>query len=441
MKDFFSRAGRSHPLHLLIWGYIGYTVVGWCLLLLPVCHEAQTATALDHLFVATSAISTTGLSTVDVPGTYSFLGELVIFIGFQLGGLGYMTLGSFILLAGKRVLTPAREQVARVAFTLPEGFEISVFLMRVVRFTLLIEAVGAVLLFFAFRAAGVEKPLWHAVFHSVSAFCTAGFSIFPTGLEAFRTDFWVNVIVSVLSILGAVGFLAMSDVWEAKRGKRERTTLTTRIILQTTLWSIGIGWALLFLTDAGMAKLPGEERLLASMFQSISALTTAGFNTYPISQVTASTTLILIVLMIMGASPAGTGGGLKSTSVSAAWAVLWSTLHGRSEITFWGKKVPAHRLFTAFAALVFYVATYLIGSTLLLLVENHQFEDVLFEAASALGTVGLSRGITGDLSHLGVLMVTSLMFIGRIGPLTFGLALFSGTVKASSGEEEEDLAV
>lgn len=429
---------RIRPLKALLIGYLSYVIIGWILLCLPWSQEAASTSPLDHLFTATSAVSTTALATVGTPDTYSFFGELVILVLIQFGGIGYMTLGSFILLARQSTLTAEREKIARLAFVLPEGFSVTGFIRNVVLFTFGIELLGAIGLFFAFRSAGVEQPLWQAIFHAISAFCTAGFSLFPNSLENFAANFWVNAIIATLSLLGAIGFLVMSDLFWSFAGKRERKTLTTRIILHATIWTLLFGWVLLFLLEPSYRQLPSEERLMASGFQAMTALTTVGFNTTSFSAFSAAPTFLVLLLMILGASPSGTGGGLKSTSVSAAFATVWSTLRGHAKVTFWGCEVPRHRLTMAFASVVFYIAIFFLGGLLLLTLQNQPFEDVLFETASALGTVGLSRGITGDLEPLAKCVVIVLMFIGRVGPITFGLALFSGETPQV---KQDDLAV
>ncbi|WP_161604518.1 TrkH family potassium uptake protein [Roseiconus nitratireducens] len=434
-----SRIQSLHPLKLLLVGYAFYITVGWIVLSLPVCHQNERISALDNLFTATSAVSTTGLATVGTPDSYSFWGEATILVMIQLGGIGYMTLGSFILLARKRELPSTNKEIAKLTFAMPEGFSVRGLLLNVVLFTAVIEICGAVCLFFAFRAASIEDPLWQAIFHAVSAFCTAGFSLFPNGLEQFASNFWVNAIIAILSLSGAIGFLVFSDFFWSFTGFRQRRTLTTKIILHATFWTLVVAWALLFLMEPSYRELPSEERLLVSGFQAMTALTTVGFNTTPIGEFSAAPTFLLLAIMIIGASPSGTGGGLKSTSVSAAFATVYSTLRGRDKITFWGVEVPQHRLLLAFASIVFYVVIFFVGATILLLLQSgSMFEDVVLEAASALGTVGLSRGLTGDLEPLSKVVVIALMFIGRVGPITFGLALFASE---PDKRRRDDLAV
>jgi trk system potassium uptake protein TrkH len=173
----------------------------------------------------------------------------------------------------------------------------------------------------------------------------------------------------------------------------------------------------------------------------MTALTTVGFNTHPMGALGAASVFIMLVLMIVGASPSGTGGGLKSTSVFAALAVMWSSLRGNNVVSVFGRRIPDERLFTAFSALVFYIIAFLIGSSFLLIFQTQVFEDVIFEAASALGTVGLSRGITGDLTSLSKIVVILLMYVGRVGPLSFGIALFYQRAASTVIQGEEDLAI
>ncbi len=451
---FLARVHRTSPVKLVLLGYLSYALVGWALLCLPFCQD-EPVSALDNLFIASSAMSTTGLATLNVPVTYTFWGELVIVSLIQLGGIGYMTLGSFVVLTGTRTLSRFREDMTRTAFALPDDFKPTKFVRNVILFTLSVEAVGAVLLYFAFSAAGVADRgagdsigasfqgqaliVWQSIFHSISAFCTAGFSLFPDSLESYRANAWINLIISALSLLGALGFIVMSDLAASLAGSKHKITLTTRIILQFTFCVILGGATILFFAEPTIVSLPNEERLMAAWFQSMTAMTTVGFNTLPFGVMAAGPMLMVIVLMVIGASPSGTGGGLKSTSVSAVWATMRSALRGQETITFNGKAIPSQRLHAAYASLGFYILTLFVGSLLLLLSEAPPasvakiveeeltsawvFEDYLFESASALGTVGISRGVTGDLSSLGKLIIISLMLIGRIGPLTFSLAI------------------
>lgn len=224
------------------------------------------------------------------------------------------------------------------------------------------------------------------------------------------------------------------------RGKVEKITLTSKIILHTTFWLSIIGTLNIFLTESSIQQFPPDERLIASFFQTMTAMTTVGFNTIPISSITRASIILVTVLMIIGASPSGTGGGIKSTTLSAMLGVTGSVLRGDMKVSFWKNEVPNERIWTATATFCFYISFLLLGIYLLELTESFRFEQIVFEAASALGTVGLSMGITGNLTNLGKIILIFLMFIGRVGPLTFGMVLFLKK-DVFYRKDEKDIAV
>jgi trk system potassium uptake protein TrkH len=430
----------NEPTRVVLLGYASYVLVTWILLCLPFSWQAEPIGPLDNLFIATSAISTTGLITVNTPDAYSFLGELVIALAFQVGGLGYMTLGSFVILAREESLSSRRQQVGETVFSLPDRFDLKTFLRHTIIFTVLVEIAGFIGLYIAFSSAGVPNAVWAAIFHSISAFCTAGFSVFPNSLMDFEGNLLVNVVVTILSLLGSIGFIVVSDVWLSTTRPGRRLSLTTKIILYATFSFVIVGWLFLLFFEPSMVPLPFFERIMSSWFQAMTALTTVGFNTHAIENLAAAPVFVMLILMVIGASPSGTGGGLKTTSISTALAVVWAALRGREDAAFLGKRLPTERVLGAFAAFAFYLIMFLAGTILVLLVQGQAFEDVVFETASALGTVGLSRGITGDLVPFGKIVVILLMFIGRVGPITFGLALFSQD-KKNVRLAEEDIAI
>ena len=429
-----------HPVRFVVLGYISHILLGCFILCLPFAQRETGVRAIDNLFISTSAVSTTGLVTVSVSDNYNLLGQIVILLLIQIGGLGYMTFSSFVILSRQRNLSDARTDVANVIFSLPESFRIDKFIVSVVKFTVLTEAVGAVILWQIFRRAGQTDALWSGVFHSVSAFCTAGFSLYNNSFESFAGNFWLNLTIAVLSYLGAMGFIVLVDVWRRIRNKIQRVTLTTKIILYATCWVSFVGAAIFFLSEPSVQSLPVEKRLMASVFQAMTSMTTVGFNTVSIARISRASLLLLTVLMIIGASPSGTGGGLKSTTFTALLGIMKSTLRGERHVYFWGRRVPERRVRWAVASFCFYVTFLLIGTYFLTLTEQGDFEGILFEAASALGTVGLSTGITPSLSDMGRIIVTFLMFVGRLGPLTFGISLFLSR-KILTGPEYEDVVV
>lgn len=429
-----------HPAKLTLIGYSMYVIAGWLCLSLPYAQSSIGIPALDHLFIATSAVSTTGLVTISVSDNYSLFGQIVVLALIQVGGIGYMTFGSFVILSTRRTLSPERLDISRTVFSLPDSFKIDKFIVRVVLFTLVIESLGILALYPIFRNAGTENALWTSIFHSISAFCTAGFSLFNSSFEGFAGNFWLNAVIATLSYLGAIGFIVCTDYWDMLRGKIRQVTLTSRIIVWSTIWLTILGTSLIFLAEPSVRDGALDERLLKSFFQAMTAMTTVGFNTIDISGVTQATLLAMMVLMVIGASPSGTGGGLKSTTFSALVGVMRSALRGGQKVLFWGQAIPLGRVLIAIASLGFYLMLLLCGTYVLELTEKFDLSQNLFEAASALGTVGLSTGITADLSNVGKLVIIFLMFCGRLGPLTFGIALFFTNRQLAEGAES-DLAV
>ncbi len=436
------RLERADPLRVVIVGYLSYVLLGWVMLCLPVSQQTPGAKVLDHLFMATSAMSTTGLATVSTADSYSGFGELVILLLIQAGGLGYMSLGSFVMLSLSGRLPVVHRRVSGVALSLPAGFDLGHFLRLMILYTFAVEAAGALALYFAvFLPHAAPQPLWQAVFHSVSAFCTAGFGLFNDSFESYRGDVPLNLILITLSYLGAIGFIVVSDVWHSVRLRGARVTLTSKIILLSTLWISVIGTVLLFLDEPTLRALPAGERWLAAWFQVMTASTTVGFNTVPIGGLSAGSLFLLVVVMMIGASPSGTGGGIKTTTFTALWAVMAAVVRRRAEPVFMGREIPEARVRAAVAASLFYGLTLVCGTYALALVETAPLADQMFECASALGTVGLSRGLTGSLTDGGKGIIILLMFLGRVGPLALGTAFFRPPSNPPRELPEEDVAL
>lgn len=431
---------RFDTIRLLVLGYLSYVLIGWGVLCLPVAHQVDGLHWLDHLFISASAVSTTGLGTISTSDSYSWFGEFVVMLLIQFGGLGYMTISSFTVLAVAGELSPLRNRFSQATLTLPQGFELRRFLLVIFWFTLAIEGLGAAALYPSFAAHGAPQPIWQAIFHSVSAFCTAGFGLFNNSLEDYRDDVWMNFVVTLLSYLGAIGFIVLHDVWLSVRQRKPHITMTSKVILWSTFWISAVGTLLFALDEPTVKPLPAFQRWMASLFQVMSASTTVGFNSIPIAPLSASSLFLLTVIMVIGASPSGTGGGLKTTTFSALWAEMVSVLRRRDVTTFLGKVIPEVRMRAAVANIMFYSLALAAGIYALALVEPSPLPDQMFECASALGTVGLSRGITGSLSMTGKCIIIALMFIGRVGPVVLGMA-FVDPPKETSNRSEEDVAI
>ncbi len=486
---------KRNPEVTLFLGYLSYSLLGFIVLSLPFSRLVSVS-FVDNLFVAVSAISTTGLSPVNVSSTYSLFGQLIILLLIQLGGIGYMTFGSFIILSIKSSLKSERESVHKTAFSLPKEFVISKFIRSIVIYTLVIELIGAMLLYFAFIGDGRANPIWSAIFHSVSSFCTAGFSLYSNSFESYSNAIYLNSVVFMLSILGAVGYIVMVDLWLVIKGEKDSITFTSKVIMSITTLLLAFGTSSLWIESfMGNGAINGESAFLKSFFQAMTALTTVGFNTVPIGDLQSSSLFVIMILMIIGASPSGTGGGIKSTTVSAIFGVLGSLFSKNKEyinykpkherrvhkshqpqkqglfkifskskveytteevidhaddldsifgqvfkIKMMKRTIPYDRVIHAVANLSFYFLILAIGILFLLSSERADFQSVVFEAASALGTVGLSTGITSTLSMYGKYIIIVLMFIGRIGPIAFGVVLLNRR-KNQDLKEYEDLVI
>lgn len=429
------------PQQNLLYGFLTYMFIGWILLSLPYLHK-HPVFWLDNLFIATSSISTTGLATVSIYENYNWLGQLVILLMVQIGGVGYMTFTSFIVLSNRSKLTHWHQRILNAEFSMPRGFEVKDFLKSVIVFTILIEAVGALGLYIAFLRAGVEPAfaLWSGVYHSISSFCTAGFGLYHDSFEQFVGDGFINGIISVLAICGSMGFIVVTDFWNRLSGKSSEITFTTKIILGITTFLLFFGTIMIYFFEPSVEAY-AEDKLLVSFFQSMSALTTVGFNTIPLGELKLGVLLIIILLMYIGASPSGTGGGMKSTTLSALMAVMWSRIRNNRQVTFFGRVIPGDRLYMATSIFMLYAMSIFVATFLLAMTENLPLEQILFEATSAVSTVGLSTGITGTLSDWGKLIIIFLMFLGRLGLLTFGLAILARKKEAQYKEGEVDLAI
>lgn len=429
------------PQQNLLYGFLLYTCIGWALLCLPIGHKVSIS-ILDHLFIATSAISTTGLSTASVFDTYNLFGQFVILLLIQIGGIGYMTFTSFVLLSNKSKLTHWHQRVLNAEFAMPKGLEIKDFLKSVIVFTVLIEVIGALCFYVAFRAEGVEHnfAIWSSIFHSVSSFCTAGFGLYNDSFEQFSGNYSLQIIIAVLSICGSLGFIVVTDVWNRITRKTASITYTTKIIVGVTVLLLTISTTLIYFFEPSL-NLVYEHRFLNAFFQAMTAMTTVGFNTVPLGAFSQGMLLIVVFLMYVGASPSGTGGGMKSTTFFALVAIMWNRIRNNRQVTFFGKLIPVDRLYVATSVFMLYASVIFISTFIISMSDSFSLLEILFETTSAIGTVGLSTGITGNLSEIGKITLIFVMFVGRLGVLTFGLAILARRKNQKQLEDETDLAL
>jgi trk system potassium uptake protein TrkH len=422
------------PPALLAIALLVTILLGTILLRLPFAQTGPTLSWLDALFTATSATCVTGLVVVDTGTHFTFPGQVVILILIQIGGLGVMTIGTVVLLAlGQRPTAAVRQLLTGFARHRPT-IRIRDILGTVFLTTIVVESIGAGLLFLAFaRTYPAPDAAWLAVFHSVSAFCNAGFALWSDSFMRYADDSLINLTVMTLIIVGGLGFVVVVELrmWIVSRLRRtgayEHLSLHSRIILTaTTVALVGGGILILGLEmDNVLAGRPWLERLFIASFQSVTART-AGFNTVDIAALSNPTLLVLITLMFIGAGPGSMAGGIKLTSATVVLALVGHRMRGNRDIRLFGRAIGEATLQRA--VVLSFLAMLLIGVTVGVieaipakafpqLAERGAFLEVVFETVSAFGTVGLSMGITAKLGVVAKFLIIGLMFIGRLGPL------------------------
>ncbi|MDD5420680.1 MAG: potassium transporter TrkG [Synergistaceae bacterium] len=375
----------------------------------------------DALFVSTSAVCVTGLVTINLSTGLGMVSQLIILVLIQIGGLGIMTAVMMLgLVAGRRIGIKSRLFFLG-GFGL-DGVSGAVRLLTIIaKYTFVVETFGALLLYWGFIRHGipVEKSIYYAVFHSVSAFCNAGFSPLPNGLNGFSLSIIVPASVMMLIILGGLGFPVFANCWDVL-WKKGRLSHYSKLVLFLTFWLITLGTVMLLISDwnEGLAGLPDWARIWNALFTSVTTRT-AGFDTVQPSVFSELGKILMIALMVIGASPASTGGGIKTTTLGVLAVAAWNEMLGRDENVFWHRKIGYQTVRRALAMSFMYLITFFIGAVVLSLIEDFSFEALLFEAVSAMGTVGLSLGITTELSVTGKMVLVALMFWGRVGILSF----------------------
>lgn len=418
-----------HPAQFVVAGFAVTIAVGTGLLLLPSAVDGPgSAPLLTAVFTATSATCVTGLVVVDTPVYWSGFGEVVILVLIQLGGFGIMTVGSLVgLLLSRRIGLRQRmtAQAERNALDLGGVREV---LLRVAAFSVAFEAVAAVLITLRLWTAYGEPfgtAAYHGVFHAVSAFNNAGFSLYSDNLIRFVSDPFVSLTVAVAVIAGGIGFPVLNEVRQNHR-KPGRWSLHTKLTLVTTAALIVVGTlafvAFEWTNPDTIGDLGFADSLLASFFQGIQPRT-AGFNSIDTSALNDSTLLVSSGLMLIGAGSASTGGGIKVTTFALLAFVIWSEMRGDQEVTLFGRRAPSEAQRQALSVALLGLGAGVVGTFLLLSIADVGMGRSLYEAFSAFGTVGLSTGVTPFLPDIGKIVLIALMFLGRVGPVTLFAAL------------------
>uniref|UniRef100_A0A7C4CB05 Trk family potassium uptake protein n=1 Tax=candidate division WOR-3 bacterium TaxID=2052148 RepID=A0A7C4CB05_UNCW3 len=424
---------RQRVVQSLALSFAALIAVGTLLLTFPAATADGRGTPfLDALFTATSATCVTGLIVRDTPSYFSVFGQLVILGLIQLGALGIMTFSTGIAVILGHRLGPGERRAVSEMVEETRDIDIARAVRYILLFTLLAEALGTLILFLRFlpRFPTALSAFYYALFHSISAFCNAGFSLFSDSLVRYQADVVVNLAVIGLILVGGIGFTVVHEIVNRgtfRRGLRQTVrSLTThsRIVLVTSGILIAVGTVVFFFFefDHSLAGMPLGTRLLASLFQSVTPRT-AGFNTVPLNALHPATLFVFVILMFVGASPGGTGGGIKTSTFAVLLLAVRTRLAGQNEVVAGRRFIPRDVVYRATAIVVTAAAAIAIVFTFLLATQTFRFQDILFETVSAFGTVGLSTGLTPDLSGVGRLAIITLMYVGRLGPLTLTLAM------------------
>jgi len=418
----------ASPPKLLVLGFALIILIGTQLLTLPIASAAGQSTRwIDALFTATSATCVTGLVVLDTGTYYSVFGQLVILVLIQVGGLGFMTMATLFAVFLKRRISLKERLVLQEALNQSSIEGIVRLVRKVVLYTLCIEAVGAVS--FSLRFLFDMSPgraVYYGIFHAVSFLNNAGFDIMGDfrSLTMYVGDVWVNMTAMLLIILGGIGFVVLADLVDYRR--KRRLSLHSKVALSMSGILIAVGTVVImafeYTNSLTMGPLNFGEKLLAAIFQSVSPRT-AGVNSVDIASLRQATQFIIIVLMFIGASPGSTGGGIKTTTFAALIGAVNTMMRGKEDVVMFRYRLAKERVYKALTVTLFALALVMVATMILSTTEDHHFLMILFEVTSAFGTVGLSMGLTSDLTLTGKIIIILMMFIGRLGPLTLSYAI------------------
>lgn len=431
---------------VLIFGYIVFILVGTVLFMLPVSIAgAESLTFIDAMFTAASSISGSGLMVVDAGSFFSGFGQIVLTLLIQIGNIGYMLFFALTVVFLGKKLSMVNKIIIKESISTAQ-LDLVLFVKKVFKYTLIIEAVSAALLTLVFwQDFPFPEALKQGVFHSISSFCTAGISLFPNSLIDYNQHFWFNLIIIGTSYLGACGFYVLHDVslrikYFFHTKDRYRLSVHSKVVLVLSLSMIVVGTGVIYLAEY-LKQDPGKETLLTAFFQAASASTTVGFNTMDISSYSDPSLHMLTVMMFVGAAPSGTGGGIKITVFAIMLLALYTFLNDKKHVHIFKRSIHPRRVARAFSIMLMAIIWNFIAIFTLSLTEDLPPLFILFEAVSALGNVGLSGGITADLSAAGKVVLTVSMLVGRVGPLIVGYTLLRNQNKVDYQYPEGDVLI
>ncbi|MGN0564600.1 MAG: TrkH family potassium uptake protein [Candidatus Heritagella sp.] len=442
------RRERSHKhissFQIIILGFLSVILVGTFLLMLPIAtQEAGSASFSDALFTSTSAVCVTGLVLHDTATYWSFFGQLVILLLIQIGGMGVVTTAASVTIFSGRKIGLMQRSTMQEAISAPHVGGIVRMTGFILRVTMTAELIGAVLLSLVFcREFGLLRGAWYALFHSVSAFCNAGFDLIGvkepfSSFTSYADTALVNAVVMALIVFGGIGFLTWDDVrshkWHIKKYRMQ-----SKVILAVT--GILIFFPALYFYFCEFSGLSGSERVWTSLFQSITPRT-AGFNTADLTALSERGQALILMLMLIGGSPGSTAGGMKTTTAAVLFSSALSVFRKKENAHLFGRCIPEEAQRNASTIALMYITLFLAGGMVISHMENLPILTSLFETASAIGTVGLSLGITPGLNLVSQGILILLMFFGRVGGLTLIFAAFSGKKSEHSKFPQEKITV
>lgn len=421
---FLDRLSESPPLILTL-GFFILISIGALILSTPfVTRSGNPTNPIDAIFIAASASCVTGLSPVNTAEHWNSLGQVVIIILIQIGGLGIMTLASIIPLILRKKIGIKSRLILKEQLNI-ESMEGVIRLFRyVLGFTLAVEMLGALFLSIRFVPTyGLGKGIWFSVFHSISAFCNAGFDILGDSIYPLRGDYLVNITIMCLIIIGGLGFMVTSEIYYKRHFKNISTH--SKLVLLTNAGLILVGALGFFVLESLKGGVLNNESIgdgvLMSFFQSVSART-AGFYSADLSKIKDSTAILLISLMFIGGSPGSTAGGIKTTTFAVLLLAVISVIKNEKEPVVFKRRISNDTIKKALSIFVISLSIVIFVSFVIAAIEDFAFIDILYETASALGTVGATLGITDKLSSVSKILITLCMYLGRIGPMTMALS-------------------
>lgn len=443
LSSYFLKSQRK-IVNRVILAFAIAIITGAFLLMLPPM-TVNGITFIDAFFTSASAICVTGLIVQDTSTFFTVYGKAIILILIQIGGLGVMTITSiFALMLGRKINLGDRFYL-NTSFGSNKIFSPSRFFLIIASTTIIIELIGTGILTMLFHfkyAYPLKNAFIHGLFHSVSSFNNAGFSLYSNNFASFTGDFVLNITVMILIITGGIGFSVLSEILALKKTKK--LSLHAKIVLSTTGILIFLGTAAFFLLEfrnpETIATLSPGVKVLSSFFQSVTPRT-AGFNTVNIAAANEATLLMLLILMFIGASPGGTGGGIKTTTFASITLSGVAAIKGRTSITIFKKRIPRGTVYRALTLTLTAILIILAASTAIMIIEKESFIKVVFETTSAFGTVGLSTGITPLLATPSKVILILLMFIGRVGISLLSLTIASRVRPEKIERPEESISI